>query len=177
MPETPGEDAYDFRPWIRRACRKAMFWGVGVVAILGLTAWLFRTPGSAPLARAFGVLLAYSLLFWLTLAKIWWTAGRPAVVMDEEALHYQPLHAFRRRSIAFDSVVACAPREGTQSLRFVHEWRRGVGREFFLNLGVVDGRNEFLDRLGTRLEDVGLVADAGARHSWKKPGWREDAHV
>lgn len=175
MAETAGVNAFDFRPWIRSACRKAMLWGVGVVAVLGLTAWLFRTPGSAPLARAFGVLLAYSLLFWLTLAKIWLTAGRPAVVMDREALHYQPLHAFRRRSIAFGSVVACAPREGTQSLRFVHEWRPGVGREFFLNLGVVDGRNEFLDCLGTRLEDVGLTAVEGARHTWRKPGWVEES--
>lgn len=163
--------AFEFRPWIRRACRKAMLWGVGVVVLLGLVAWMLRTPGSAPHGRAFGVLLVYALLFWISLAKIWWTAGKPAVVMDDEALHYQPLHGFRRRSIALDKVAACAPRPGTQSLRFIQEWRPGEGREFFLNLGVVEGRNEFLDCLGERLERVGLTAVQGARHSWKRPEW------
>ena len=61
-----------------------MIWGVGVVALLGLVAWLFRTPGSAPLGRAFGVLAGYGLLFWLTLLKVWWTAGLPAVEVDGE---------------------------------------------------------------------------------------------
>lgn len=173
MSEIPEVDIYEFRPWIRRACRKAMIWGVGVVVVLGAVAWLFRTPSSAPLGRAFGVLLAYSLLFWVSLAKIWWTAGEPAVLMDEEALHYQPLHGFRRRSIAFETVVACAPRPGTQSLRFVHEWRPGAAREFFLNLGVVGGRNEFLDRLGERLGAVGVNEVPGARHTWQRPGWSE----
>lgn len=175
MTESPEEDVFQFRPWIRRACRKAMVWGVGVVVLLGAVAWVFRTPGSAPLSRAFGVLLGYSVLFWASLAKIWWTAGEPAVLMDEEALHYQPLHGFRRRSIAFGTVMSCAPRIGTQSLRFVHEFRPGRGREFFLNLGVVDGRNEFLDCLGDRLQSVGVIEVQGVRHTWERPGWSEEA--
>ena len=60
-----------------------MLWGVGVVAIVGGVAWFFKTPGSAPLGRAFGVLLFYGVLFWLTLLKIWWTAGKAAVVVEE----------------------------------------------------------------------------------------------
>ena len=83
---TAEREAFAFRPWVRRSCRKAMLWGVGVVAVLGGVAWYFKTPGSAPLGRAFGVLLFYGVLFWLTLLKIWWTAGKPAVQVGRNFL-------------------------------------------------------------------------------------------
>ena len=102
MSETPAASRYPFRPWVRSTCRRAMIWGVGVVALLGLVAWLFRTPGSAPLGRAFGVLAGYGLLFWLTLLKVWWTAGLPAVEVDGEAIAYQPLHTFRPQRVPWD---------------------------------------------------------------------------
>lgn len=160
---------YAFRPWVRSACRKAMSWGVGVVAALGLATWWLAEPGGAPVARAFGVLLLYGLLFWLTLAKIWWTAGGAAVVVDGTSVGYQPLHTFRPRRIRFDRILACEPRPGTQSLRFVHDAGRGVARELFLNLAVVAGRNELLLALGERLVAAGLEPVAGARHSWRRP--------
>jgi hypothetical protein len=162
---------FPFRPWIRRSCRKAMVWGVGVVALLGAVTWLFRTPGTAPLGRAFGVLVMYGLLFWLTLLKIWWTAGKPAVLLDRERLSYQPLHTFRLRPVAFRDVLWCGPRQGTESLRFVIESRPGTARELFLNLGVIDGRHEFLDELGRRLVDDGLEPVEGEQNSWRRGGW------
>ena len=180
MPEEPhqegavsGRVAFAFRPWVRRSCRKAMFWGVGVVALLGGVAWIFKTPGSAPLGRAFGVLLFYGVLFWLTLLKIWWTAGKPAVVVGINFLSYQPLHTFRRRRIPYARVLSCAPRKETESLRIVHEKKPGQGREFFLNLAVVDGRHSFLDRLGERLEATGLQPVPEEPNSWNRPGWHE----
>lgn len=171
MPSAPA--AFPFRPWIRSTSRKAMLWGVGVVALLGGVTWLFRTPGTAPLGRAFGSLAFYGLLFWASLLKVWWTGGRPAVLVDDEALAYQPLHTFRPRTLPFARVLECAPRQGTQSLRLVHEASRGRAREFFLNLGVIQGRNEFLDLLGEKLEAAGVVAVAGKKHTWRRPGWEE----
>ncbi len=165
-------ESFGFRPWVRRTCRKAMIWGVGAVAVLALLAWAFRTPQSAPLGRAFGALVFYGLLFWVSLAKIWWTAGGPAVVIDAETVGYQPLHTFRPRRIRFDRILSCAPREGTQSLRFVYRGARRA-REFFLNLAVVDGRNEFLDALGARLERAGLTRLPGRTPAWRLPGWEE----
>lgn len=162
---------FGFRPWVRSTCRKAMIWGIGAVVALGAVTWWFKSPGSAPLGRAFGVLSFYASLFWLTLLKVWWTAGKAAVVLDSERLGYQPLHTFRIKTIPFDKVQFCAPREGTQSLRLIHEYRPGEGREFYLNLAVVNGRNEFLDALGQRLSAAGLVAFPGKMNTWIRPGW------
>jgi len=165
--------AFAFRPWVRRSCRKAMVWGVGVVALLGGVAWFFKTPGSAPLGRAFGVLLFYGVLFWLTLFKIWWTAGKPAVLVGRNFLSYQPLHTFRVRRIPYARVLSSAPRKETESLRIVHEKKLDQGREFFLNLAVVDGRHSFLDLLGERLESAGLKPVPNEPNSWSRPGWHE----
>lgn len=151
-----------------------MVWGVGVVALLGAVTWLFRTPGTAPLGRAFGVLVMYGLLFWLTLLKIWWTAGKPAVVLEPEQLLYQPLHTFRLRPVVYRDVLWCGPRRGTESLRFVIEWKPGTARELYLNLGVIDGRHEFLDRLGAGLMAAGLEPVEGDKDTWRRSDWQPD---
>jgi len=150
-----------------------MIWGVGVVALLGLVAWLFRTPGSAPLGRAFGVLAGYGLLFWLTLLKVWWTAGLPAVVVDAAALAYQPLHTFRPRRVPWERILASAPRPGTQSLRLVVLKPRGGARELFLNLGVIRGRHRLLEELGRQLAANGLLPIPGREDAWRRPEWVE----
>ncbi len=165
---------FPFRPWVGSSCRRAMVWGVGVVVALGIVAWLFRQPGSAPLSRAFGVLVFYGSLFWLTLVKIWWTATRtPAVELDNEALAYQPLHTFRPRRLAWSDVLALEPRKGTSSLRFVFQKSSGRAREFFLNLAVVDRGGEFFQSLERRLEGAGLVPDPEVKRGWKRPGWED----
>ena len=180
MPDAQQDEAtetrrvpFAFRPWVRRSCRKAMLWGLGVVALLGGVAWFFKSPDSAPLGRAFGVLLFYGVLFWLTLLKIWWTAGKPAVLVGLNFLAYQPLHAFRMRRIPYARILSCAPRKQTESLRIVHEKKPGQGREFFLNLAVIDGRHAFLDLLGERLELAGLQPSPSEPDSWNRPGWQE----
>lgn len=162
---------YPFRPWVRSTCRKALLWGLGVVALLGAVTWVLRGPASAPASRAFGVLVLYGALFWITLAKVWWTAGGAAVSLDEEHLAYQPLHTFSPRRIRLDAVLACAPRQGTQALRIVHRGEEGEEREFYLNLGVIDGRNEFLDALGQSLVARGLAPVYGQRDSWRRLDW------
>ncbi len=163
--------AYPFRPWVRSTCRKALLWGLGVVALLGGITWVLRQPGSVPAARAFGVLMLYGSLFWVTLAKVWWTAGKSAVTIDKDALAYQPLHTFRPKRIRLDRVLSMAPRPGTQALRLVHLDKRDTEREFFLNLGVIEGRNEFLDALGGALEEHGLAPTPGQRNSWRRNDW------
>ncbi len=171
MTTSEGNLEFGFRPWVRSTCRKAMTWGIGAVIVLGAITWWLGAPGSAPLGRAFGVLAFYAALFWLTLLKVWWTAGKAAVILDTESLGYQPLHTFRLKTISFETVQFCAPREGTQSLRLIHEYRPGQGREFYLNLAVINGRNEFLDALGLRLSASGLVAFPGKTNTWTRPGW------
>ncbi|MCP4200858.1 MAG: hypothetical protein GY769_02860 [bacterium] len=167
--------AFSFRPWVRSACRKAMLWGIGVLAILGGVTWLLQEPGRKPLGRAFGVLVFYALLFLVTLLKIWWTATRsPAVVLGEKALSYQLLQHFRPKSLPLGEIVSCGMvRSGSESLRFVRLEPSGRAREFFLNLAVVDGRNEFLHLLGRSLEDRGLEITGGPVRRWLKPGYDE----
>ncbi len=175
MSDQLGEEvrSFPFRSWVRDTCRKATIWGVGIAVFLGGIVWLFRDPQSKPLSRAFGALLLYALLFLVSLAKIWWTAGGAAVVLEQDALAYQPLHTFRPRRIPLDSVLACAPKKQTQSLRFVYEASPGRGREFFLNLGVIQDRTAFLTLLGDKLEERGLVSEPTERWSWRRPGWSE----
>jgi len=165
-------ESFAFRPWVRSTCRKALLWGLGVVALLGGITYVLGQPGSVPAARAFGVLMLYGSLFWVTLAKIWWTAGGSALVLDDESLAYQPLHTFSPRRIALGSILACGPRPGTEALRLVHLGKKGEEREFYLNLGVIKGRNEFLDALGTALEARGLAAVPGKRNSWRDLSWQ-----
>jgi hypothetical protein len=150
---------------------RAMVWGVGVLVMLAAVVWVFRDPDSGMTGKAFTVLLSYAALFWATLFKIWWTAGRPAVLVGESALGHQPLHTFSPRQIAYDRIVACGPREGTESQRFVVAGPRR-SKEFFLNLAVVKGKHDLLARLGERLEQAGLekVGD-----SWRRPGEGDDA--
>jgi hypothetical protein len=151
-----------------------MLWGLGVLALLGLLAWHFRGPGEAALSRAFGVLVIYALLFWLTLLKIWWTATRrPAVVVDELVLAYQPLHTFRPRRLALAEVLSCGLRPGTLSLRFVYAASETRAREFFLNLAVVDRRKEFFECLGKALVGAGLESDPKVKGGWCRPDWED----
>ncbi len=162
---------YAFRPWVRSTCVKAMIWGIGAVALFGVVAWWMRQPGSAPMSRAFGVLVFYSVLFLASLAKIWWTAGRPAVVLDEHGLAYQPLHLFRPKRIPWDSVLAAAPKERTRSYRLAFEKSPGRGREFFLNLAVVAESHALVANLGQYVEAAGLEAEG--ENAWRRPGWEE----
>lgn len=165
-------ESFPFRPWVRRTSLRAMVWGVGLVLALGAVVWVLSAGERDAWGRAFGVLLAYGLLFLVTLLKIWWTAGRPAVTVDDEALLYQPLHTFRPKRVPFASVLSCAPRPGTEALRFVLA-RGGSAREFFLNLAIVKGQHRLLELLGERLEAAGLEPVPGGERSWLRPGWEE----
>jgi hypothetical protein len=165
-------ERFPFRPWVRSTSGRAMLWGVGAVLVLAAVVWWLLAGERGAWGRAFGVLLGYGLLFWATLLKIWWTAGRPAVEIDEEALAYQPLHTFRPKRIPFTRVLSCAPRPGTEALRLVIE-KGGVGRELFLNLAVVKGRHRFVELLGRRLERAGLVPVPGREASWRRLDWDE----
>ena len=166
-------ETFPFRPWVRRTSLRAMIWGVGAVLALGAVVWFFSEGEREAWGRAFGVLAAYGLLFLLTLAKIWWTAGKPAVALDDDALLYQPLHTFRPRRVPFARVLACAPRPATEALRFVVE-RRGTARELFLNLAIVRGQHHFLALLGERLEAGGLQPVPGRERTWRRLGWVEE---
>jgi hypothetical protein len=157
--------AFPFRPWVRSTCRKAMLWGMGVIMLLAGTAWLLRDPSEGFFGKAFAVLLGYTLLFWASLLKIWWTAGKPAIEIDAESLAYQPLQYFSPRRLRFDRVVACGPRAGTESFRFVVE-EKDRERELFLNLAVVRDKHLLLEALGERLERAGL---ARRGDGWERP--------
>ncbi len=165
--------AFSFRSWVRDICRRAILWGMGVIVLLGGVSWFLRDPDSKPLSRAFGALLLYGLLFLLSLMKIWWTAGGTAVVLEDDSLAYQPLHTFWPRRIPLDGVLSCAPKTETQSLRFVYETHSGRAREFFLNLGLIRHRTQFLSRLGDELGARGLEPVDGQRWAWNRPGWSE----
>lgn len=162
---------YAFRPWVRRVCSRAMLWGMVVLVALIAVVWTLRDPNDGFAGKAFTVLLTYAALFWATLFKIWWTAGRPAVTLDADGIGYQPLHTFSRRRIAYDRILACGRREATESQRIVVE-RRGRAKEFFLNLAVVRGKHDLLAQLGQRLVDRGLVAEG---EGWRRPSFDDVA--
>ena len=159
--------AFPFRPWVRSTCRNAMFWGMGVIMLLGGVAWWLRDPSEGFFGKAFTVLLGYTVLFWASLLKIWWTAGKPAIVIDAESLAYQPLQYFTPKRLRFVGVIECGPRPGTESFRFVVEEDSGRVREFFLNLAVVTEKHRLLDLLAARFEAVGLER---AGDHWSRPG-------
>jgi uncharacterized membrane protein YedE/YeeE len=169
-------ERFPFRPWVRSTCRRAMLWGMGLVVALGAFARLLPSDERGAWGRGFGVLLAYSVLFVGSLAKIWWTAGRPAVEVDAEGFSYQPLHTFRPRRIPFARVLAVNPRPGTEALRFVVE-ERGEARELFLNLAVVKGQHRFVELLGEGLVAAALVPVPGRERSWRRIEWVEVAGV
>jgi hypothetical protein len=148
-------DSFGFRPWVRSTCRKAMTWGMGVLALLAGVAWLLRDPSEGVFGKAFAVLLGYAVLFWASLLKIWWTAGKSAIEIDREALAYRPLQYFAPRRLHFARVLECGPRPGTESYRFVVE-ENGNEREIFLNLAVVRDKHRLLEVLGERLGAAGL---------------------
>ena len=162
---------FPFRPWVRSTCRNAMLWGVGVIVLLGAVAWWLRDPSEGFFGKAFTVLLGYTLLFWASLLKIWWTAGKPAIAIDAEGLAYQQLQYWRPRRLRFDSVLACGPRPGTESFRFV-VYERGRERELFLNLAVVTEKHRLLDVLGARLGAAGLER---AGEGWSRVGYEAAA--
>jgi len=170
---TKSPSAFPFRQWVRNTCRRAIVWGIGAIALIGGLTWFLRAPGNEPVTRAFGALFLYGALFLASLAKIWWTARGAAVLLEEDALAYQPLHTFWPRRIALDSILACAPKEETRALRFVYQASSQTAREFFLNLAVIEERSRFLTELGEKLEARGLVPVAGARWGWQRPDWSE----
>lgn len=159
-------ESFPFRPWVRSTCRKAMIWGIGVLAVFGGVAFALRDPDEGFIGWAFAVLSAYGLLFWATLLKIWWTAGSPAMVVDEQGLAWQPLHTFRPKRIPWSKILAAGPRPGTDSLRVVIEGLRR-DKELFLNLAVVQGQHRFRERLDEQLEREGLTR---AGEGWRRPG-------
>lgn len=168
------QTSFAFRSWVLSTCRNAMFWGIGILIILGGVSWLLREPGTAPLGRAFGVLVFYGALFLLSLLKIWWTAARrPAVVIESNLLSYQQLQWFRPKSIPLDRVLWCGMRQKTQSLRFVWQQENGREREFFLNLAVIDRKSDFLKLLGLRLEGLGLKKSADKFARWTKADFED----
>ncbi len=158
MTDEESTSGFPFRPWVRSTCRRAMIWGVGVLAVVGAVAWVFRSPDEGAFGWAFGVLAGYGLLFWVSLLEIWWTAGGPAVEISDHDVAYQPLHGFAPRRVPFHRILACGPKEGTESLRLVVEGLRR-DRELFLNLAVVRNKHRLLDELGERLAAAGLQRD------------------
>jgi hypothetical protein len=155
-----------------------MIWGMGAVFALSAIAWSLRSPDEGPMGRAVTVLALYGALFLGSLLKIWWTAGRPAVVLTPSSLAYQQLHRFKPRHIPIAGILACAPRPGTQSLQLVVEEARGA-REVFLNLAVVGDSHRFLELLAARLSSCGLEprpADSPwCASAWRRPGYDEPA--
>ena len=164
-----GEDSYPFRPWVRRACVKAAAGGAVIVALVAAAGFWLGEPGDFAWRRAVEVLAAYGVLFLASLAKIWWTARRPAVVLGHETLSWRPLHRFGRRTARFRDLLSIGQRAGTESLRLVIE-ERGRARELFLNLGLVDRRHAMLEALGERLRAAGLEPLA-APHAYRRLGF------
>src|SRR5687768_15968036 len=109
--------ACPFRQRVRSPCRNAMRWGMGVSMLAGAVAWWLRDPSEGFFGKAFTVLLGYTVLFWASLLKIWWTAGKPAILIDADSLAYQPLQYFKPKRLRFERVIACGPRPGTESYR------------------------------------------------------------
>jgi hypothetical protein len=165
--------AFPFRPWVRRSCLKAALGGLLVVAgVASIAAWI-APRGDVAWHRAVEVLAGYGLLFVASLAKIWWTARRPAAVLDGEALRWQPLHLFSLREARFADLLLVGQRPGTESLRLVVGGGEGAqARELFLNLGLIDGRNEMLASLGAELRRHGLEPLA-APNAYRRPGFTD----
>ncbi len=172
MPTTP-EASFAFRPWVRRACRRAGVWtAVAVLLLVATIGWQGGVSG-APLARALGVLALYGALFMASLFKIWWTAGRAAAGWDEQGLWFQALHRFRPTRIAWNAILAGGTKPGTRAYRLVVT-RGGNARERFLNLAVISNHHDFVEGLERVLVDRGFVA---GERGLARPGWDQETDL
>lgn len=167
------EAAFAFRPWVRRACRRAGVWtAVAVLLLMAVIGWQGGVSG-APLARALGVLALYGALFMASLLKIWWTAGRAAAGWDQEGLWFQALHRFWPTRIAWDSILAGGTKTDTSAYRLVVT-NGDSARERFLNLAVIRNHHDFVEGLERVLVERGFVA--GSR-GLSRPDWDQETDL
>ncbi len=123
------------------------------------------------MARALGVLGAYGLVFLASLAKIWWTAGKPAAGWDEDGLWFQALHKFAPSRVPWSQVVAAGRKQDTRAYRLVEKKGDGA-RERFLNLAVIRQHHQFVEGLEQKFADLGFET---SESGWARPGWDLEA--
>jgi hypothetical protein len=145
---------FGFRPWVRRA-------GFSIVAVATLvTAAIAVTLLTTPSARYGWIgepfVWVYIGTLWIGGAKVWLGTRRPIAEVRPETLTLRPLHQFRTRLIAWDSLRGTEQMMGGDRMIVYFDTPRGM-RFVALNLNLVKGRRDFVTLLDGRLRAMGFT--------------------
>lgn len=152
--ELTADATFGFRPWVRRA-------GWSIVAVAGLVSaaiggTLLLVPSSRYGWIGEPFVWVYIGTLWLGGLKVWLGTRRPIAEIVAGTLTLRPLHQFRTRVIAWDSVSGTEQMIGGDRLIVYFDTPRGM-RFVALNLNLVKGRRDFLAQVDARLRAMGFV--------------------
>ena len=143
-----------FRPWVRRAGASIVLVAAAVTAAIVVA--LIASP-----QRRYGwigerFVWVYVGTLWIGGLKVWLGTRRPIAEVGDETITLRPLHQFRQRVIAWNSIRGTEQMIGGDRLIVFYDTARGM-RFVALNLNLVKGRRDFLALLDTRLLLMGFV--------------------
>ena len=143
-----------FRPWVRRA-------GASIVLVAAaVTAAILIALAASPQLRYGWIgerfVWVYVGTLWIGGLKVWLGTRRPIAEVGDETITLRPLHQFRQRVIAWNSIRGTEQMIGGDRLIVFYDTARGM-RFVALNLNLVKGRRDFLALLDTRLLLMGFV--------------------
>lgn len=144
--------SFPFRPWVRRAGISIL--GVAAALTLLVLSLKFSEDGrygwvSEPFVAV------YLAVLWLGGLRVTFGTLNPVAVLAPGEIRLRPLHMVRQKSIQWTAI------EGTEQTlrgdRLVLYYGTPRGRRFVaLNLNLIRGRREFLEKLEARLAALGF---------------------
>src|SRR5687767_3068383 len=145
---------FDFRPWVRRAGFSIVVTAAVVSAAIAITLVTVPSTRYGWIGEPF--VWAYIGTLWAGGLKVWTGTRRPIAEIDDATLTLRPIHQFRTRVIAWETMRGTEQMTGGDRLIVYFDTPRGM-RFVALNLNLVKGRRDFLATLDTRLRAMGFV--------------------
>jgi hypothetical protein len=161
--------SFPFRPWVRRAGLSIVVVAAAITAaiVLALTIWPSTRYGW--IGEPF--VWVYVGTLWLGGLKVWLGTKRPVAELGDTTITLRPLHQFRERAIAWDSLLGTEQMIGGDRMIVYFETARGM-RFIALNLNLVKGRRDFLTQVDARLRAMGFAERVVERSRYLSKGER-----
>jgi len=144
---------FPFRPWVRRA-------GLSIVLVAAaVTASILIALAVNPQLRYGWIgerfVWVYVGTLWIGGLKVWIGTRRPIAEVGDETITLRPLHQFRKRVIAWNTIRGTEQMIGGDRLIVYYDTARGM-RFVALNLNLVKGRRDFTTLVDARLRAMGF---------------------
>ena len=146
--------SFPFRPWVRRAGLSIVIVAAAITAAIVLVLAIWPSTRYGWIGEPF--VWVYVGTLWLGGLKVWLGTRRPVAELDAATLTLRPLHQFRERAIAWDSLLGTEQMIGGDRMIVYFETPRGM-RFVALNLNLVKGRREFVAVVEKKLAALGFV--------------------